>query len=81
MSLEPWAACWNGWVASTFLQGYLAVAKEGSFLPHTREELSTLLDTYLLEKAIYELRYELNNRPDWIKLPLLGILSLMEAPE
>lgn len=80
-SLEPWAACWNGWVASTFLQGYLAVAKEGSFLPRTQEELSTLLDTYLLEKAIYELGYELNNRPDWIKLPLLGILSLMEAPE
>jgi predicted trehalose synthase len=36
---------------------------------------------YLLEKAIYELGYELNNRPDWVKLPLLGILSLMEAPE
>ncbi len=61
--------------------GYLAVAKEGAFLPRTREELSILLDTYLLEKAIYELGYELNNRPDWVKLPLLGILSLMEAPE
>jgi maltose alpha-D-glucosyltransferase/alpha-amylase len=80
-SLEPWAVCWNGWVASAFLQGYLAAAAEGSFLPRTREELSTLLGTYLLEKAIYELGYELNNRPDWIKLPLLGILSLMEAPE
>ncbi|MGZ8447897.1 MAG: putative maltokinase, partial [Candidatus Deferrimicrobiaceae bacterium] len=80
-SLEPWADCWNGWVSSAFLQGYLAVAKEGAFLPRTREEISTLLDTYLLEKAIYELGYELNNRPDWVKLPLLGILSLMEAPE
>jgi maltose alpha-D-glucosyltransferase / alpha-amylase len=80
-SLEPWADCWNGWVASAFLHGYLAVAKEGSFLPHTREELEVLLDVYLLEKAIYELGYELNNRPDWVKLPLLGILSLMEAPE
>jgi len=80
-SLEPWADCWNGWVSSAFLEGYLAVAKEGAFLPRTREELSILLDTYLLEKAIYELGYELNNRPDWVKLPLLGILSLMEAPE
>ena len=80
-SLEPWAACWNGWVSSAFLQGYLAIAKDGAFLPRSREELSTLLDTYLLEKAIYELGYELNNRPDWVKLPLLGILSLMEAPE
>jgi maltose alpha-D-glucosyltransferase/alpha-amylase len=80
-SLEPWAACWNGWVSSAFLQGYLSVARQGSFLPRTQEELSALLDTYLLEKAIYELGYELNNRPDWIKLPLLGILSLMETPE
>jgi len=80
-SLEPWADCWNGWVSSAFLQGYLAVAKEGAFLPRTREELSILLDTFLLEKAIYELGYELNNRPDWVKLPLLGILSLVEAPE
>ena len=79
--LEPWAVCWNRWVASAFLQGYLAVAGEGTFLPRTPEELSALLDTFLLEKAIYEMGYELNNRPGWIKLPLLGILSLMEAPE
>jgi maltose alpha-D-glucosyltransferase/alpha-amylase len=79
-SLEPWAVCWAGWVASAFLQGYVAVAGKGAFLPRTREELSILLDTYLLEKAIYELAYELNNRPDWVKLPLLGILSLMEEP-
>ena len=80
-SLEPWADCWNGWVSAAFLQGYLALAKEGAFLPRTREELSILLDTFLLEKAIYELGYELNNRPDWVKLPLLGIRSLMETPE
>jgi len=80
-SLEPWADYWNGWVSSSFLQGYVAAAREGSFLPRTPEEMSALLDTYLLEKAIYELGYELNNRPDWVKLPLLGIRSLMEAPE
>jgi maltose alpha-D-glucosyltransferase/alpha-amylase len=80
-SLEPWADCWNGWVSPAFLQGYLAVAKEGAFLPRTREEMAILLDTYLLEKSIYELAYELNNRHAWVKLPLLGILSLMEAPE
>jgi maltose alpha-D-glucosyltransferase/alpha-amylase len=80
-SLEPWADCWNGWVSQAFLQGYLAVAKEGAFLPRTREEMTILLDTYLLEKSIYELAYELNNRQAWVKLPLLGILSLMEASE
>ncbi|HEX7519369.1 MAG TPA: putative maltokinase, partial [Candidatus Deferrimicrobium sp.] len=80
-SLEPWADFWNRWVSSAFLQGYLAVAREGAFLPRTEEDLSFLIDTFLLEKAIYELGYELNNRPDWIKLPLLGILSQFEAPE
>ena len=80
-TLEPWADFWNRWVSSAFLQGYLAVAREGAFLPRTQEELTTLLDTFLLEKAIYELGYELNNRPDWVKLPLLGILSMFEAPE
>jgi maltose alpha-D-glucosyltransferase/alpha-amylase len=80
-SLEPWADFWNRRVSTAFLQGYLAGAREGAFMPRTPEELSALLDTFLLEKAIYELGYELNHRPDWIKLPLLGILSLMEAPE
>ena len=79
--LEPWADFWTRWVSSAFLQGYLAVAGEGAFLPRTQEELSTLLDTFLLEKAIYELGYELNNRPTWVKLPLLGILSMFEPPE
>jgi maltose alpha-D-glucosyltransferase/alpha-amylase len=43
--------------------------------------MAILLDTYLLEKSIYELAYELNNRQAWVKLPLLGILFLMEAQE
>ena len=42
-------------------------------------ELKVLLDAYLLEKAVYELGYELNNRPDWVKVPLQGILQLMES--
>jgi predicted trehalose synthase len=38
-----------------------------------------LLDGLLLEKAIYELRYEMNNRPDWVKIPIAGILQLLES--
>ncbi|MBE0603753.1 MAG: alpha-amylase, partial [Deltaproteobacteria bacterium] len=79
-TLEPWAVLWNHRVAASFLEGYLRVARGGEFLPQAVEELSSLLEIFLLEKAIYELGYELNNRPDWIKLPLLGILSLMEPP-
>ena len=79
--LEPWARCWHLWVSATFLSAYLKSSAEASFLPRSREELSSLLSVYLLEKSIYELGYELNNRPDWVKLPLRGILQLLETPE
>ncbi len=79
-ALESWAHCWRGWVSVAFLKGYLSRASEGSFLPKTQEEFPALLDAYLLEKAIYELAYELGNRPDWVRLPLRGILALLEEP-
>jgi maltose alpha-D-glucosyltransferase/alpha-amylase len=49
-----------------------------AFLPQTHEELRILCDLHLLEKAIYELGYELEHRPDWVRLPLQGILQLLE---
>jgi maltose alpha-D-glucosyltransferase/alpha-amylase len=79
--LEPWARCWNLWVSAAFLTSYLDASATGSFLPRSREELSSLLSVYLLEKSIYELGYELNNRPDWVKLPLRGILELLGTSE
>ena len=81
LRLEPWAHCWHLWVSAAFLKAYLGSAAQASFLPRSREELSSLLSGYLLEKSIYELGYELNNRPDWVKLPLRGILALLETPE
>jgi maltose alpha-D-glucosyltransferase/alpha-amylase len=79
--LDPWAQNWTLWVSATFLSAYLESSAQASFLPRSREELSSLLSVYLLEKSIYELGYELNNRPDWVKLPLRGILQLLETPE
>jgi maltose alpha-D-glucosyltransferase/alpha-amylase len=78
-ALEPWARLWHQWVASTFLRAYLEVADRGPFLPRSREETAALLDSYVLEKAVYELGYELNNRPEWVKQPLRGILQHLEA--
>ena len=77
--LEPWAEFWYGWVATTFLQAYLDGAEQASFLPRTRSELRILLDIYVLEKAVYELADELNNRPDWLRIPLRGIVQLLTA--
>jgi maltose alpha-D-glucosyltransferase/alpha-amylase len=76
-ALEPWARFWYRWVSAAFLKAYLAEASQVPFLPQGRDELQVLLDAHLLEKAIYELGYELNNRPDWIGIPLQGILDLV----
>lgn len=61
-----------------FLRTYLEHAAPAPFLPHSRAELAILLDAYLLEKAIYEVGYELNNRLAWVQIPLRGILQLLE---
>jgi maltose alpha-D-glucosyltransferase/alpha-amylase len=76
-ALKPWARFWYRWVSAAFLKAYLAGASQVPFLPQGRDELEVLLDAHLLEKAIYELGYELNNRPDWIRIPLQGILDLV----
>ena len=68
---------WVFWVSVVFLQSYLGMSRGGGFLPASAQELKSLLDLFLLQKAIYELNYELNNRPDWIGVPLRGILGIM----
>jgi maltose alpha-D-glucosyltransferase/alpha-amylase len=79
--LEPWAQHWYAWVSAAFLRGYLEAASEGSFLPEDREDLEGLLTVFLLSKAMYELSYELNNRPSWVRFPLAGIGQLLEIGE
>jgi len=68
---------WRCWVCAAFLRGYLTAAGDAPFLPRTREEMQVLLDAHLLEKAVYELGYELNNRPDWVRIPVEGILEML----
>ncbi len=74
---DAWARCWYLWVAAAFLHTYLQVAGGQVFVPPQRTELQVLLDAYMLDKAIYELGYELNNRPDWVRIPLGGILQIV----
>jgi trehalose synthase-fused probable maltokinase len=72
-----WAENWYAWAASRFLASYFDAARSGSFLPPGREEISAVLQMHLLEKAVYELGYELNNRPSWAIIPLAGISQLL----
>jgi maltose alpha-D-glucosyltransferase / alpha-amylase len=72
-----WAPFWSRWVSAVFFQAYRAAAGPAPFLPPSDEDLQIMLNAYLLRKAIYELGYELNHRPDWVRIPLQGILDLM----
>ena len=63
-------------VSATYLRAYLTTAGNASWLPATEADLRLLLDAHLLEKAVYELLYEINMRPDWVQIPLKGILQL-----
>lgn len=76
-SLESWARFWDFRVSGAFLRSYLQAAGNAPFVPQTRDELQVLLEAFVLEKAVYELAYELNNRPDWVKIPLQGILEIL----
>ncbi len=75
-SLEPWARLWQNAVSIAFLRAYReTMESRPGLLPETAQAES-LLNAYLLEKALYELLYELNNRPAWVRIPLTGILAL-----
>ncbi|HEV7507292.1 MAG TPA: maltose alpha-D-glucosyltransferase [Thermoanaerobaculia bacterium] len=77
--LERWALYWERWVSATFLRAYLDRARGASFPPPSAEERALLLDAFLLEKAMQELGYELNNRPAWVRIPLQGIRQILGA--
>jgi maltose alpha-D-glucosyltransferase/alpha-amylase len=76
--MQAWARFWGDCVSAAFLKSYLTTAGTASFVPQTKEDLELQLTTMLLEKALYELRYELNMRPDWVSIPLRGILELVK---
>jgi maltose alpha-D-glucosyltransferase/alpha-amylase len=76
-TVESGANFWYRWVSAAFLRAYLAESGNAAHLPQSREELQVLLDAHLLEKALYEIAYEMNNRPDWVRIPLRGVLELL----
>ncbi|HWK25254.1 MAG TPA: phosphotransferase [Solirubrobacter sp.] len=73
-------ADWEARARERFLEGYYDTV-DGSLLPPGRQAIDQLLAVFELEKAVYELRYELNNRPDWVAIPVDGIVRLLEDEE
>ncbi len=75
--LETMAEQWFHYASGFYMHAYLAETTGADILPSKKEDLQILMDTFLLEKAIYELGYELNNRPDWVLIPIRGIKHIM----
>jgi maltose alpha-D-glucosyltransferase/alpha-amylase len=73
--LQRWAKFWYQWVSTIFLNSYLKVGSRGQFLPQSDEEMRILLGSYMLERALTEIEYEIEHRPEWIRIPIHGILE------
>lgn len=79
--LMPHIEEWYHYMSGFFMRAYLTHAQGTSFIPKENGDLDILLQTFILQKAIYELNYELNNRPDWVLVPLRGIKSIVAKRE
>jgi maltose alpha-D-glucosyltransferase / alpha-amylase len=76
-TLEPWIAGWESQASAIYFNSYLKVIADTGLLPAAANR-DLLLRSLLLDKAFYELSYEINNRPDWIDIPLDGLLRLLQ---
>ncbi len=77
-ALQPWARFWERQVTADFLGAYLAAVGKSNLLPKTKEGLAALLEAFLLDQAIIEMRRELQSRSEVIRIPLEGILQILD---
>jgi maltose alpha-D-glucosyltransferase/alpha-amylase len=77
--LVPWAEAFRAWVCVSYVRTYLVGIAGESYCPKTPESAGVLLEFYELEKVLYEVNYELNNRPTWVRVPLAGLARIAGA--
>jgi maltose alpha-D-glucosyltransferase / alpha-amylase len=78
--LERWADLWYRHMGSVFLHSYLKTTGSAAvFIPQNTEDLQIMIEAYLLDKAVYEIGYELNNRPSWVVIPVRGIKHILKS--
>jgi maltose alpha-D-glucosyltransferase / alpha-amylase len=74
--LQPWAAAWQHWISTAFVREYRKTLGQSPIAPDD-PMFDALLRAFAVDKALYELAYELNNRPEWIRIPLSGLLKML----
>ena len=79
--LLPYAEFWSRYMSNFFMEAYLKTVAGSSFIPDQPDDLQMMLETYLLEKAVSDLNDELTNRPNWVRVPLQLIQSVMAQAE
>ena len=77
--LEPYARDWEARARQRFLDGYVRAVSGTPVYPTTPGQGRALIDLFTLEKALYEIRYELSNRPAWVPIPIRGARELLPA--
>jgi len=77
--LEHWADLWYFYVSGVFLRSYMHTVADAGLLPQDSNDFEILFESFLLEKAVYELGYELNNRPSWLMIPIRGIQHILKG--
>jgi maltose alpha-D-glucosyltransferase/alpha-amylase len=78
--LEPFAKEWATQICECFLKAYLEVTRGASFIPQEQSDLDLLLEAFILDKAIYEIGYELTYRPEMANVPISAVLEIIQAP-
>ena len=76
-ALEGWADAWRRMVRAVYLEGYREATRGAGFVPEDPDTLQRVLTVFELEKAAYELGYEMSNRPAWTWIPMRGIRALL----
>ena len=75
----PWAKACEAWSSASFLKGYLAAMEGSELVPSDRSDFFRALLPFMIDKAFYEIFYEVNNRPDWLRVPVSSVLEYLKA--
>jgi maltose alpha-D-glucosyltransferase/alpha-amylase len=79
IGVEKAVRAWQEEAGAAFLSGYRQASTDLPSLPKDAQTWQQLLELFLIEKALYELRYEINMRPDWVGVPLHGLMALVQT--